>query len=141
MAEAMGQPGLVDDPRFALVPDRELHWEQLWDEVEKWSVALDVPTVLDALRTAGCPCGPYRSVADVVDELQTESNPILRDAVDGAGDFQVPRSPLVSDQWPQREAPLRVPELGEDTVAVLRDVVGWPDDRIAALLAAGVSGG
>jgi CoA:oxalate CoA-transferase len=131
LGTAIGRPELITDARFAAIPDRERNWEQLWQIVEQWSAPLDADTVLDLLREAGCPCGRYRSVKQVLDDPALIQRGALRPAEDSAGAFLVTASPVMSPTWPQPREAVRVPSLGADTVAVLRDVAGYPADRAA----------
>src|SRR5207237_1981412 len=45
LGEAIGIPDLIEDPRFATIPERERNWETLWKIVEEWSAPLDADTV------------------------------------------------------------------------------------------------
>lgn len=135
LGTAMGFPGLIEDPRFATIPERERNWETLWEIVERWSAPLDAETVLARLTDAGCPCGRYRTVGEVLADPFLRERGTLRRAEDASGEFLVAASPIMSPEWPQASAPAQVPDLGADTAEVLRSVAGYTGveaDGIAA---------
>lgn len=132
LGDAIGKPDLITDPRFATIPERERNWETLWKIVEEWSSPLDANTVLDRLERAGCPCGRYRTVGEVLDDPFLRERGTLRPAFDAAGEFEVTASPVMSPSWPQPSSAARVPELGADTVEVLRSVASYEESEAAA---------
>jgi crotonobetainyl-CoA:carnitine CoA-transferase CaiB-like acyl-CoA transferase len=133
LGKAIGVPDLIRDPRFATIPERERNWETLWEIVEAWSAPLDTETVMDRLERAGCPCGRYRTIGEVVEDPFLRKRGTLRLAQDDAGEFLVTASPMMSDTWPQQSTAARVPALGQDTDDVLRVIAGYDDARVAQL--------
>jgi crotonobetainyl-CoA:carnitine CoA-transferase CaiB-like acyl-CoA transferase len=134
LAVAMDRPGLPEDPRFAAIADRERNWDLLYDEIEDWISGMTAAEAEERLRGAGVPCGRYREVAEVLDDPQTLSRGSLRTVTDAAGDFRVTATPFQVASRPRAAMPDRVPELGADTAAVLRDVAGYDDARVAAVI-------
>lgn len=132
LGKAIGHD-LIHDERFARVPDRERNWETLWEIVEEWSAPLDADTAIQRLEDAGCPCGRYRSVDQIMADPALVERGTLRPAADGAGEFLVTAAPLLSPTWPQPRGVVAVPGLGEDTVSVLRDVAGYDEEQLAQL--------
>lgn len=125
LAEAIGQPDLPNDNRFATLPERERNWETLWQIVEAWSQPQDADTVVARLEAAGCPCGRYRTVAEVIADPQLRDRGTIRSAVGGSGEFLVTASPVMSPDWPQQQTAARVPDLGADTAGVLQELAGF----------------
>lgn len=134
LGRAIGWPELIEDERFADVADRERNWEQLWEIVEKWSAPLESEDALRQLEDAGCPCGRYRTVAQVLADPTVRQRGTLRPARDSAGEFLVTASPVMSPTWPQPDEPAGVPDLGEDTAQVLSELAGFSADDVEAIL-------
>lgn len=134
LAVAMDRPGLPEDPRFADIADRERNWDRLYDVIEDWISGLTAAEAEKRLREAGVPCGRYREIGDVLDDPQTLSRESLRTVTDGAGDFRVTATPFQLASSPRAAMPVRVAELGADTAGVLREVAGYDDARIAAVI-------
>ena len=57
LAEAMGQPGLATDPRYADHVARGEHQDELDDAIAHWTATLDADALLDTLEQHGCPPG------------------------------------------------------------------------------------
>jgi 2-methylfumaryl-CoA isomerase len=85
----------------------------------------------------------YQSVSELVarDAACSEDNPLFRTIEQpGVGRILAPTIPL-SFAEPSRVPPLPAPQLGHDTAAVLREVLGLGDSTIAQLHQQGVIGG
>jgi formyl-CoA transferase len=57
LAEAMGQPGLATDPRYASHGSRGSHQQELDALIERWSSTLSTREVLAAMNEHGVPAG------------------------------------------------------------------------------------
>ncbi len=135
----MGRPDLLADPRFATPAARREHWPEARPIVTAW---LDrfatIEAAIEALRAARVPCAP------VLEPREVAAHPHL--AARGAfpavphptrGEVRITASPFHVDGAPVAPtggAPYRV---GEHTRAVLREVLGYPDERIEALTRCG----
>jgi crotonobetainyl-CoA:carnitine CoA-transferase CaiB-like acyl-CoA transferase len=142
ITKAMGRHDLVTDPRFATPVARREHWGELRPIVTDW---LDgFPTVeaaVDALRAARVPCAPVLAPAEVAEHPHM----VARHAFPAVphptrGHVRVTATPFHVDHGPVKPAGGAPYVVGEHTHAVLRDVVGYPDDRIEDLIRRGVIG-
>jgi len=139
---AMGDPGWAADARFATVAGRRAHEEELDRALAAWTVGHDRYVLAERLAAAGVPAAAVQDAADRVE----------RDAQLAARGWLVPLPHAATGTWPLERPPFRLSEadvhpggtirrgpplLGEDTHAVLREVLGLGDDEIAALDAAG----
>jgi CoA:oxalate CoA-transferase len=139
MAEALGRPELVSDPRFAVNTARGQNGAELTRIVEEWmqTFATDAD-VLAALERHRVPASPVLSVADTVSHPYFEARAMIRRVPDPIlGKVTIPGFPLKFSAF--EELPeLRAPLLGEHNALILRDRLGLDETRIGALVAQGV---
>lgn len=138
---AMGQPELSDDPRFANRDSRVANATELEARINEWSRALPMVEVLRALEAQGVPVAPVRHPEDaLVDprvvaraETMAVKHPQYRSNIDlrTAG---VPIQFSGATTGFDDALPVRI---GEHNEEVLRDFLGYDEDRIAALAASG----
>ncbi|HVQ74816.1 MAG TPA: CaiB/BaiF CoA-transferase family protein [Candidatus Binatia bacterium] len=138
---AMGRSDLDRDPRFDTSEKRRRNWPELRSIVSAWLATFPGrDAALAALAKARIPCAPVLRPAEVIAEphlaerafFPTVPHPGREEAV------RITASPYHLDGrpvHPRGPAPYRV---GEHTRAVLREVLGYPSDRIDALRASGV---
>ena len=77
LCEAMGQPGLADDPRFATHLARGENQEELEAIVAEWAVARDAAEIDAVLNEAGVICGPIYTIADIFEDEQFQAREML----------------------------------------------------------------
>ncbi len=133
--EAGGRPGLADDERFATNPSRVRHRDTLVPILAEMVKARDKADWIGALEAAGVPCGPINDLDEVFDNEQVIARGMQVSLPHPCGaDVKLVRNPIRMSATPPdaRTAP---PLLGAQTEAVLRDMLGYDDVRIAALKA------
>jgi crotonobetainyl-CoA:carnitine CoA-transferase CaiB-like acyl-CoA transferase len=125
--------GVEQDQRFKTNFDRLKNREALNALIAQWSKDKDAVAIRDQLQRAGVPAGVVQTGEDLTNDPQlkdrgfivTVENPRL-------GKVVLPSFPLrfanakLTRRW-------EFPVLGCDTEAVLRDVVGYSDERIKQL--------
>ncbi len=135
IAQAAGQPELVDDPRFASAKSRRENTAALVDLLDAAFGAMDYEDVAAALDEGDLTWAPYQTPRELIGDPQAEAAGCFVDTPDGAGGtFKAPASPA---RFPGAQDGPRgpAPKLGADTAAVFREL-GWTEDRIAILTGA-----
>jgi crotonobetainyl-CoA:carnitine CoA-transferase CaiB-like acyl-CoA transferase len=139
--EALGQPGLAKDERFATNEARLDNREELTAIIEAWmsDFATDAD-VLAALEAHRVPCGPVLSPAEAADHRYFVERGAVREIVDPvAGSFLVPGFPIrYSDSAGTLD--LVAANLGEHNAEVLSQLLGYSAERTAELEAQGILG-
>ncbi|HIC7208437.1 CaiB/BaiF CoA transferase family protein [Burkholderia stabilis] len=133
--EAGGHPELADDERFATNPSRVRHRDTLVPILAEMVKARGKADWIGALEAAGVPCGPINDLDEVFDNEQVVARGMQVSLPHPCGaDVKLVRNPIRMSATPPdaRTAP---PMLGAQTDDVLRDMLGYDDERIAALKA------
>ena len=144
LAELLGAvPGcgaLTEDPRFATREGRRANLDDYLALVRRAFATRTSTLWLDALGAIGIPASRVQTIDDALAHPQlAHRGAIVGVDVPGLGPQQVLAGPFrfngqrKSDTTPP-------PTLGEHTGAVLRDVLGYDDARLAALAADGAFG-
>jgi formyl-CoA transferase len=77
LCEALGQPELADDPRFATHLARGEHQEQIEKIVADWAAARDSGEIDRVLNEAGVICGPIYTIADIFEDEHFQARDML----------------------------------------------------------------
>jgi crotonobetainyl-CoA:carnitine CoA-transferase CaiB-like acyl-CoA transferase len=139
LCDALGEPGLAEDERFADLAARDRNRDALVPLLKESFARRTVADWVERLSARGVPCAPVNGVAEALADPQALAreavveyvHPILGvvRAVDTALRLDGPR-----------QRPERAPFLGEHSAAVLREVCGYSGERIDDLAALGVFG-
>ncbi len=68
LANLMGRPDLIEDPRFVHNNDRVKNHAELKPIIEDWLKDWNVDDAVDAMLAAGCPAGPINTIDRVVND-------------------------------------------------------------------------
>lgn len=117
---AIGNPGLVDDPRFATPAERVRHFRDIDTVINNWAGTRTVAECERALTEVGVPSGGIVEPSGLVNEPNLVHRATLAAAIDpeSADSVYVPRSPVRGDRLPPPEV-LHIPSRGEDRAAVV----------------------
>lgn len=138
---AMGQPELSEDPRFESRDARVANATELEARINAWSSQLPMVEVLKALEAQGVPVAPVRHPEDALvdprvvarQETMAVKHPKYRSSID----LRTAGVPIqFSGATTGFDDALPV-HIGEHNDQILREFLGYDDDRIAALSAAG----
>jgi len=132
----IGRPDLATDPRFQGNAARNAHEDQLRALISEWTGPRTRAQVLEALRGADVPTAPVWSFDELFASGHLQARDLVRPATHSIlGDIQVVPQPVKFSGVPASGVP-RSPTLGEDTDAVLTEMLGLDANQIAALRAA-----
>jgi crotonobetainyl-CoA:carnitine CoA-transferase CaiB-like acyl-CoA transferase len=140
LAELIGKPDWVKDPRLATRPQWRENIAIIREGVREWAATMTNIEACQALAAAGVAAGPCLSAQQVIDDPHVAARNMLVEMprADGVAE------PVISPGNPIKmtavaEGPeTRVPWLGEHTDAVLRDELALSDAELAELRAGGV---
>lgn len=139
LCDAMGQPELATDPRFADQDSRAKNQLELIPLIEQWLQTFDSDAAAwDELEAHRVPSGPVLSPIDAIDHEYYRGRGAIRTVNDPVvGKLDLPGFPLRFSEQAEY-APGPVPNLGEHNAAILADVLGYDAARIDELASAGV---
>jgi crotonobetainyl-CoA:carnitine CoA-transferase CaiB-like acyl-CoA transferase len=133
------RPEWAVDVRFADNPSRVAHRRELIEPLEAIFQTEPLEEWSRRLTAADVPFGPVQPLGEALSLAQVEARRMVVEIDAGGEPLKLLGSPLKIDgcSLPSPSAP---PEVGEHTEQVLRDVLGYDADRIAALRASGACG-
>ena len=131
LTKVVGHPEWLTDARFTTSGTREKHWSELMELIELWTRERPGQEVESLLLAGGVPCTRYRTVPEAMADPQLQARGALSRVEDGAGAYWVPGAPF---QMPGLNTSPRpnVPGLGESTVDVLGELLGYSSDEALA---------
>jgi len=137
LARLMVQDGMDVDPALATQARRCALRDEVNALVARWVRARDGATLMHRLQAQGIACGPVMNNRDLLlDEHLRARGFHERVALPPP----MGERPIMGRPWKLANRPVRIrkpaPRYGEDGAAVLREVLGMDEPRIAALFAA-----
>jgi crotonobetainyl-CoA:carnitine CoA-transferase CaiB-like acyl-CoA transferase len=139
LCAAMGRDDLVHDPRFATLPERAAHADQINGIVAAWTSTLAAAEVEAVAIAHGVPVATAYSAADIAADAHMAARHDLvavDDPVLGPLRQQAPFPRFVGEP---RDTPHGAPRLGEHTREVLAGLLGLSDAELDALAHDGVT--
>ncbi|MGE0421433.1 MAG: CaiB/BaiF CoA transferase family protein [Reyranellaceae bacterium] len=134
--EVAGEPGVMDDPRYATMAQRSQHIAEVYAMLERLTPTRTVGEWIEALRAREIPCMPVQSLEQLPDDPHLKARGVFRTVEHHSeGEITTLAPPVAFSATPSehgRGAPL----LGEDSRAVLREA-GLPEAEIETLRASG----
>jgi crotonobetainyl-CoA:carnitine CoA-transferase CaiB-like acyl-CoA transferase len=135
--QVVGMQQWLDDPEFVIEKLRVTNRERLNAEIQKLLATNTVAHWVDALNSAGVPCGPVYTVPAMFDDPQVQHLKTVQEIDTSSGHtVRVITQPVCLERTPPA-VKHAAPEWGEHTDEVLREA-GYGDDEIARLRAGGV---
>jgi crotonobetainyl-CoA:carnitine CoA-transferase CaiB-like acyl-CoA transferase len=140
LANALGEPALATDPRFATAAARRTNGEALDAVIAGWTGGRDPHAAEAALQAAGVPASVVAGSDDLCRDPQLAHREHVRYVAHptyGTTPVEGPRALLSRTPGTVRGA---APTLGRDNDAVLREILGYDEERVTELVIAGALG-
>ena len=140
LADSMGGPDWCRDERFASVAGRLAHADELDRCIEAWTVDNDRFDLARRLQDYGIAAGAVLRTREVLDAPHLRARGYVAELDYG----EVGRYPTPGLAWRMSATPGRIwrtaPDLGRDSEAVLRELLGMSHARYRALVEKRVTG-
>ena len=136
LAKAIGRADWLEDPEWNTPEARLPKLDQVFEEIERWTMTKTKFEVMDTLNPLNVPCGPILSMKELAEEpsLRATGTVVEVDHPERGPYLTVGNPIKLSDSPTEVE---RSPLLGEHTDQILKDVLGFSEEEIAAAKEAG----
>ncbi len=136
---AIGREELIDDPEWATPEVRLPKLDKAFAMIEEWTLTKTKYEVMAILNPLNIPCGPILSMKEIAaDQSLRDSGTVVEVDHPTRGKYLSVGNPIKLSDSPADVT--RSPLLGEHTVEIMSDVLGYSDEQIAAARAAGAIG-
>ncbi|HQT80760.1 MAG: formyl-CoA transferase [Ferrovum sp. 37-45-19] len=129
LAKKIGGDTLVQDPRFRTIQERRRHQNIMWQLITDYASQYTKREFMAILNNIDVPCGPIMSTEDLAqdDHVKLRQMYVELDHPQRGKWFNVGMPIKLSDnKVPIKRSPL----LGEHTDEILKEILGWDEDRI-----------
>ena len=131
LMRAIGREDLIEDPEWATPAARLPKLEQCFALIEEWTKTKTKFEVMETLNPLNVPCGPILSMKELAEEPSLrETGTVVEVDHPTRGRYLSIGNPIRLSDSPTEV--VRSPLLGEHTDEILKSVVGWSDEQIAA---------
>jgi crotonobetainyl-CoA:carnitine CoA-transferase CaiB-like acyl-CoA transferase len=135
LKDVIGRPDWADEERFATLLGRKAHEDELEAKLSEWTRMMIAEEAMRLLQARDVPAGVVQTAQDVLDHdehLKARGYYVYLDHPEAG------RNAYDGPQFRLSETPARLhgpaPLLGQHNDYVLREVLGYDDERIAGLL-------
>ncbi len=137
LCRAMGDPEWARDERYASNEGRAAHFRELDANLSRWTAELDDYDVMHRCQAEGVPAAPVLEASRMFDDAQLRDRDFfLRQRQADAGEHE-----YVGPLWKMPETPVESYQppvmFGEHNDYVYREVLGYSEEQIGELAAAG----
>lgn len=137
LAKAMGRPELIDDPKYATNPMRNVNEPELREMITAWTKTLTAQEIMGTLMSGGVPVSPIQPVSAAIDNPQVEARGMKVEVTQPDGKvFNLYGPAIKASNNPLRDADVTTPH-GGDNEWVLKTVLGKSDDEVKDILSSG----
>ncbi len=138
ICNALGQPELIDDPRFDMIEKRRNAREEVNAIVSAFTAEKTVQELVDLFTEYQVPNAPILGITEALAQPQAvEREMVVETEHSTLGKVPIVNRPIKFTGQPQ-PVPTAPPVLGEHTDAILDEMLGLDAAQIAALREAGI---
>ncbi|NIP46679.1 MAG: formyl-CoA transferase [Gammaproteobacteria bacterium] len=136
LMKVIGREDLIEDPEWATPQARLPKLDRCFALIEEWTQTKTKLEVMETLNPLNVPCGPILSMKELAEEPSLrETGTVVEVDHPTRGAYLTVGNPIKLSDSPTEV--VRSPLLGEHTDDILKSVVGWSDEQIAAARDAG----
>ena len=131
ICDVIGEPSWKTDPDYATPAARLPHLNEIFARIEQWTMTKNKFEVMEICNPLDIPCGPILSMKELAEEpaLRATGTVVEVDHPTRGKYLTVGNPVKLSDSPSEVE---RSPLLGEHTDEIMRDVLGYSDEEVAA---------
>jgi crotonobetainyl-CoA:carnitine CoA-transferase CaiB-like acyl-CoA transferase len=137
LCDVLGRPELAADPRYATLPGRLAHQDELDAAVSRWTSRHDMHAAERVLQERGIAASAVQNAAEIVVDPQLVHRGHYRELPHPEAE----RTVMEQSRFHLSRAPARTVETaaltGADNQHVLQEILGYDDERITELVIAG----
>jgi formyl-CoA transferase len=136
LAKLIGGEKLATDPRFSKISERRKNQNEMWRIITEFAANHTKREFMALLNPIDVPCGPIMSTEDLADDEHVRGRDmwVELDHPQRGKWFNVGMPIKLSDSPAVIK---RSPTLGEHTEEILKEVLGYPEEKISSLKGAG----
>ena len=128
-AKAIGHEDWLEDPEWNTPAARLSKLDQVFAEIEKWTMTKTKFEVMEILNPLNVPCGPILSMKELAEEPSLRATGTIVEVDHPTrGKYLTVGNPIKLSDSPSDVKPS--PLLGEHTEEILKDIVGYNDSEI-----------
>ncbi len=134
-----GREELIDDPDWATPEARLPKLGKCFEIIEAWTMTKEKFEVMEILNKVDIPCGPILSMKELAEEPSLrQTGTIVEVDHPTRGKYLTVGNPIKLSDSPSEVE--RSPLLGEHTLEVLSEVLGYSEEEIASIRESGAIG-
>jgi formyl-CoA transferase len=139
ICNVIGKPEWITDPEYAKPAARLPKLKEIFATVEEWTMTKTKFEAMEILNKYDIPCGPILSMKEIAeDQSLRATGTIVEVDHPTRGKYLSVGNPIKLSDSPTEVT--RSPLLGEHTEEILRDVLGFDDNRISEIKNSGAVG-
>lgn len=138
LVKVIERPELADDPRFADIASRVSNDKAIEKIISDWMMQFDATEVERRLMAVNLPTARVATIAEVAENPQLQFRGHIVDVEHPIQGRTPVAGPAIRYSDSELPGVHKAPLLGEHSAEVLREWLGYDDDRIDALSGAGV---
>ena len=132
LCDSIQKPEWLEDKKFQTRSDRSKNTSELEAGLQSWFIEHTMSTAVGILSNNGVPCSPVNSTPQAAEDPHLKAREILVEVTDPiAGSMHVSGKMIKFGRTEMVVGP--TPMIGEHSQQILRDILGYSDEKISEL--------